>query len=392
MAQTSAPVTPTPPTGVCSGNSSVSAAAPSGSAPPPDLVFPPADLRGVIDKTAQFVAKNGVEFEQRVLREQSASKFGFLLPNNPYNAFYKLKVQEFMTGVAAPTPQVPQAIQDLRAREQQQQQKQQQLLMLTQVSAADAEAEEKLEPPPADVFTLTLPWVAPIDLDIIRATAQFVARNGQKFLAGLAQREQQNPQFAFLKPSHNLFAYFTGLVDAYTRCLLPPQQQLDLLKTMAGSQQQLLQRVMQRVRWEKQQRDRRREKENKSHEERQQMQKLDWSSFHVLETIDFTEEDEKIQLAAPIDFKAPVREPPKLLEQQPQQQSIAELIEEAAGAEEEMDTDDDEQSVQQREKPAKERPKESRAEDTQPAETAQKVRSQSPTMQFCVIVSTLFSS
>jgi splicing factor 3A subunit 1 len=36
-------------------------------------------------------------------------------------------------------------------------------------------------------------------------------------LAGLAQREQRNPQFDFLKPTHLLFSYFTGLVDAYTK-------------------------------------------------------------------------------------------------------------------------------------------------------------------------------
>ena len=33
-----------------------------------------------------------------------------------------------------------------------------------------------------------------LDLDVIKLTAQFVARNGRAFLTGLAQREAANPQ------------------------------------------------------------------------------------------------------------------------------------------------------------------------------------------------------
>jgi len=35
--------------------------------------------------------------------------------------------------------------------------------------------------------------LANVDSDIIKLTAQFVARNGQKFLQGLTEREQRNP-------------------------------------------------------------------------------------------------------------------------------------------------------------------------------------------------------
>jgi len=59
--------------------------------------------------------------------------------------------------------------------------------------------------------------VSNVDVDVIKLTAQFTAVSGRHFLAGLAQREQRNPQFDFLKPTHLLFSYFTGLVDAYTK-------------------------------------------------------------------------------------------------------------------------------------------------------------------------------
>ncbi|CDJ60559.1 surp module domain-containing protein, putative [Eimeria maxima] len=335
----------------------------SSGAAPPDLIFPPADMRGVIEKTAQFVAKNGAEFESRVLREQSATKFGFLLPNNPYHAFYKLKVREFTTGEAAPTPQVPQAIRDMQQKQQQQKQKQQQLLMLTQIGESEKDGvKEKLEPPPPNQFVLQHPWVAPVDLDIIRCCAQFVARNGQKFLAGLAQREQQNPQFAFLKPSHHLFSYFASLVDAYTKCLLPQKETLEALRETAEDRQALLARVRRRMQYERQQLKQRQEKESKTQEERRLMMSLDWESFHIVETIEFTEEDERLPLAAPIDFTSVPKELPKALltEDQvtdadgaaapgDQTDSIAKLIEGAdVDAEDEaMETEDEEEAAQQ---------------------------------------------
>lgn len=324
-------------------------------------------MRGVIEKTAQFVAKNGAEFESRVLREQSATKFGFLLPNNPFHAFYKLKVREYTTGEAAPTPQVPQAIRDIQQKQQQQQQKQQQLLMLKQIgeSEQEAAANQQVEPPPPKQYALQHPWIAPVDLDIIRCSAQFVARNGQKFLAGLAQREQQNPQFAFLKPSHHLFSYFASLVDAYTKCLLPQKETLDALKEIANNRQALMGKVRRRMLYEKQQLQQRKEKETKNQEERRVMMSFEWTDFHVVETIDFTEEDERLPLAAPIDFKSVTRELPKALlaeggdaagaaaaegateKEGEKVDSIAKLIEGAEADEEDeaMETEDEEEAA-----------------------------------------------
>lgn len=56
---------------------------------------------------------------------------------------------------------------------------------------------------------------------IIKLTAQYTAASGRQFLAGLAQREQRNPMFDFLKPTHLLFSYFTALVDCYSKILTP---------------------------------------------------------------------------------------------------------------------------------------------------------------------------
>ena len=44
--------------------------------------------------------------------------------------------------------------------------------------------------------------------DIVKLTAQFVAKNGTSFLERLMQREQRSYQFDFLR-KHPLFSYFT---------------------------------------------------------------------------------------------------------------------------------------------------------------------------------------
>ena len=52
--------------------------------------------------------------------------------------------------------------------------------------------------------------------DVVKLTAQFVARNGRQFLSNLISREK-NYQFDFLRPQHSLFNYFTKLVEQYTK-------------------------------------------------------------------------------------------------------------------------------------------------------------------------------
>lgn len=61
------------------------------SAPPP----PPPDLQPIIDKTAEYVARNSEEFERTVLEKHCGDpKFGFLNPWNKYYPYYKLKLQQ----------------------------------------------------------------------------------------------------------------------------------------------------------------------------------------------------------------------------------------------------------------------------------------------------------
>ena len=73
------------------------------------------------------------------------------------------------------------------------------------------------DPPPEYEFLADPPSISAFDLDVVKLTAQFVARNGRQFLTSLMNREQRNFQFDFLRPQHSLFQYFTKLLEQYTK-------------------------------------------------------------------------------------------------------------------------------------------------------------------------------
>lgn len=61
----------------------------------------------IVDKTAAFVARNGVDFENKIREKEAANpRFSFLSATDPYNAYYQHKVAEFRDGKAA-EPTVP---------------------------------------------------------------------------------------------------------------------------------------------------------------------------------------------------------------------------------------------------------------------------------------------
>jgi splicing factor 3A subunit 1 len=59
------------------------------------VIIPPPEIRAVADKTAQFVAKNGKSFEQKILgsNEGKTPKFNFMKIIDPYHAYYEMKIR-----------------------------------------------------------------------------------------------------------------------------------------------------------------------------------------------------------------------------------------------------------------------------------------------------------
>eukprot|EP00962_Isochrysis_galbana_P022075 scaffold6553_cov126-Isochrysis_galbana.AAC.3 len=135
------------------------------------ILQPPADLRGaeppcvaslavprppvseIINKTAQFVARNGPEFESRILKNEQANlKFAFLNPKDPFHPFYRSRVSELggkapeeapaSAGVSKPT------------------------------TAKIAPRAAPLEPPRPMYMVPRPVGVLPLDVDIIQLSAQ----------------------------------------------------------------------------------------------------------------------------------------------------------------------------------------------------------------------------
>ncbi|CAL8085497.1 unnamed protein product [Calicophoron daubneyi] len=239
------------------------------------IIYPPPEVRNIVDKTASFVARNGPDFESRIRQNEiSNPKFNFLNPADPYHAYYQHKVREFAEG------KMPEPV----------------ALKITTPSAARLgqdtpksiqETFIPKDPPPEFEFIYDPPSINAMDIDIIKLTAQFVARNGRQFLTQLMNREQRNYQFDFLRAQHSMFGYFTKLVEQYTKILIPPKDITEKLDEELSHPKRLLDDVKYRVEWHKYQERQRKREEEAAERERVAYALIDWHDFVVVETVDF---------------------------------------------------------------------------------------------------------
>lgn len=86
---------PPPTTTEASSSSSSSSTTTSALAPVAAIIPPPPDIQPVIDKLAEYVARNGLKFETSV-RAKNDQRFEFLQPWHQYNAYYEFKKQFFL--------------------------------------------------------------------------------------------------------------------------------------------------------------------------------------------------------------------------------------------------------------------------------------------------------
>ncbi|KAL2621749.1 hypothetical protein R1flu_001954 [Riccia fluitans] len=62
-----------------------------------EAIEPPAEIRCIVDKTAEFVAQNGLEFEQKILsNEKRNPKFNFLKSRDMYHLYYQRRILDFI--------------------------------------------------------------------------------------------------------------------------------------------------------------------------------------------------------------------------------------------------------------------------------------------------------
>jgi hypothetical protein len=93
-----------PPMAPPKGDGSQQQDAPMGGKPLVGIIYPPPEVRNIVDKTASFVARNGPEFESRIRQnEANNAKFNFLTTTDPYHAYYKHKVNCRLAGLRSET-------------------------------------------------------------------------------------------------------------------------------------------------------------------------------------------------------------------------------------------------------------------------------------------------
>lgn len=257
---------------------------PMPTAPVIGIIYPPPEVRNIVDKTASFVARNGPEFEARIRQNELGNpKFNFLNAGDPYHAYYQHKVKEIREGRGTESlvPQVTNTVLGTRGVAPATAARQQELLK----AAVAVEPPPPKDPPPDFEFLADPPSISALDLDIVKLTAQFVARNGRQFLTDLMKKEERNHQFDFLRPQHSLFQYFTRLLEQYTKVLLPPKE---LVTKLCGEiREGVLDQAKTRAAWHAHQARRKAQDEARVEKERLAYASIDWHDFVVVETVDY---------------------------------------------------------------------------------------------------------
>ncbi|KAL1896385.1 SF3a splicing factor complex subunit [Sporothrix stenoceras] len=297
---------------MASDNAALSAAVAAATAtldrikPPAGVIMPPpGEMREVIEKTAGYAVRGGAGIEARLRENHSNNpKFSFVTnPDDAFHAYYEWRKEEYkagrVTAVAAgrvaETPGAPAG----------------------GAGGLPADAPKGPEKPPDYEFSARLPIMNAKDLDILRLAASFVAVHGRPFLTQLLQREVNNAQFQFLLPNHSLHNYFQHMVDQYTlinkdlgaapvegenegdKKGVSTADRLAYLRKNADERFSILLRAKQRIAYKDWETSQRKKEEYERVVAKEELARIDWTNFTVLETIVFSEADDSAALPPP---------------------------------------------------------------------------------------------
>lgn len=248
---------------------------------PADVTIPPKAIRNTLEKSAEFVVRRGVEYEQRMLTlAKENPQLQFILSENPYHSYYQWRKTEIAAGRG--------------------------------LSAADGtgpgiqtkKGKQGPTAPPEFHFSARMPTtISAVDLDVVKLTAQFVAIKGPSWTTKFSQTYGQNAQFAFLRPQNSLNQFFNRLVDQYRELnsdnTAGQKARLEELDLNVKDKYHILGRAKQRAEWVKHQEAQKIRKEEESDAEKIAYAQIDWHDFAVVATIEFTDSDEQADLPAP---------------------------------------------------------------------------------------------
>ncbi|KAH9826815.1 Pre-mRNA-splicing factor, partial [Teratosphaeria destructans] len=261
---------------------------------PPGTVLPPRNVRELIEKTAGYVARNGPSFEER-LRDgaKTSGKAAFLIHEDAYYPYYQWRLAEIKAGKGNVISAGRQNEAGANGE--------------TGVSSRGREERKGPDKPEDFAFSARMPNISAQDLEIVKLTALFVAKNGRSWMTALSQREAGNFQFDFLRPQHSLYQFFSRLVDQYTTLLTgdtvddgrPQKKRIVELEANVTNKFHVLERAKKRAEYVKWQEQQKVAKEEQDEKERIAFLQIDWQDFVVVETVVFDDRDEEATLPAP---------------------------------------------------------------------------------------------
>ena len=277
------------------------------------IIVPPPDIKAIVNKTAQFVARNGKSFEERILAsdEGKTSKFNFLKAIDPYYAYYEQQIAYFEKLHRGEEIENPEEEKDENKDKQDNDDKMEVEESNKEIENIDEEKEMATSSSSKDIiqkesnmnplmeYLRNKSEERPINLelivrkpneidamqaDIIKLTAQFTATGGREFLTGLAQREVGNDLFGFINPTHRYFSYYRNMVDVYAKMIQPTEEQKAFV-TMNMNRHGALTNITNKWMWKQADEEKKR---NAALNESERLADLaiDWHDFIVVETID----------------------------------------------------------------------------------------------------------
>lgn len=252
--------------------------------PPEGVIIPPPEIKAKIEKTAEFVAKNGTVFENRIReKEGSNALFSFLNHDDHYHLYYQWRCNEHSSGRSSSSE-------------------------LPSTQKQTKTTSHELKEPPAFEFHTTLPPMSAVDHDIIHATAEHTAEYGPNFSMLLSKNESRNPQYEFLKTSHSLHRYYQLLVEQYLKVgqalkggfqALPTSTKTNI-EAAINDKFSTLGLAKRRAEWISHTEQKNQKAIEEAERERIAFAEIDWHDFVVVETIVFSDKDKNSDLPAPL--------------------------------------------------------------------------------------------
>lgn len=252
--------------------------------PPEGVIIPPPEIKAKIERTAEFVAKNGIAFEHRIReKEGSNALFSFLNNDDHYHLYYQWRCDEYASG---------------RTRENDS----------NTAQTKPEDTADQLREPPAFEFHTVLPPMSAVDHKVIHTTAQHTSEYGPSFSMLLSKNEARNPQYEFLKPSHSLHKFYQLLVEQYLKVgqaldngfsALPESTRANI-EAAVKDKFYALGLAKRRAEWISHTEQKNQKAIEEAERERIAFAEIDWHDFVVAETIVFSDKDKTGELPAPL--------------------------------------------------------------------------------------------